>query len=111
MQFSHSVTHCVYIIGGTDYNIDAIQLNFSDVTGNRVCTQFTSLNDSISENDEDVFLFMSTKNVMHNPEPSTVVIIDNDGMSMLCRPKSVKYLLYQYHSCKYQIFFTRFHNC
>ena len=64
--------------GETDYTIIGdLQFIFSPEM-NRMCVQISAEDDSILENDETLFLLLST-NVIHSSQPTLVTITDNDG--------------------------------
>ena len=70
--------YCYFCSGGSDYNIDVTELTFTAGSNLRECTALVANDDLALENSEVLTLFLTT-DVIHNMQPISVTIIDNDS--------------------------------
>ena len=81
----------VLFSGGSDYTIDVTELIFTAGSNLRECTTLVANDDLALENSEVLTLFLTT-DVIHNMQPISVTIMDND--SALLVPHLIQCILF-----------------
>ena len=82
-SFKWSIPNYYYFCsGGSDYTIDVTELTFTAGSDIRECTTLVANDDLALENSEVLTLFLTT-DVIHNMQPISVTIIDNNSVLLV----------------------------